>query len=260
MINSNLIYEIRGKQVMIDIDITNIYECSNKDIIKAIKKNKERFNDYFCFNLTKDEYKNINVNYGNKKNNHYVFTKQGIIMLAFILKSKKAIDISINIIESFIILNKFFYNNINVFEKLDELEFIEFFNLFNSKDNNKQMVFYNGQFYNAFSLITDFFKSANKEIIIIDNYIDNSIFDILSNIENINVLIITKGNSLKQIDINKDYIKLKTSNKFHDTYIIIDNKTFYHLDKSLKDLGKKCFDIIKIEDINYLNILKSKIK
>ena len=276
----NLIYTIRGKQVMLDSDVAMLYQYTTKNINKAMKRNINRFPEDFCFQLTEKEVENLRFQFGTsslKKENYggrrylpYVYTEQGISMLAGVLKNEIAVQVSINIIRAFIEMRKFISLNGKLFKRLTNVEckILEhdkkFDIVFNElqKDEKmefKQKIFFDGQIYDAYSLIIDIIKKAKQKILIIDNYIDDSILKMLSKKnQKVEVVILTLQNSkLNKLDItkfNKQYpvLKLAYTNKFHDRFIVIDNKELYHVGASLKDLGKKCFAISKIEDKEYL--------
>lgn len=205
----NLIYTIRGKQVMLDSDVAMLYHYQTKRINEAVKRNKERFPENFCFQLTTEEIKNIKM--------------------------------------PNVVLNLKNENNWSQFATSSKSE------------NIKQKIFFEGQIYDAYSLIIDIIKKANKKILIIDNYIDDSVLKMLTKKNNnVEVVILTSDKSnIQQIDIqkfNKEYpiLKVAKTNKFHDRFIIIDNEEMYHLGASIKDLGKKCFGINKIEDVEII--------
>ena len=276
----NLIYTIRGKQVMLDSDVAMLYHYETKNVNKAMKRNIERFPEDFCFQLTDDEFKNLRFQFGtlNKKVNNgkvtrkylpYVYTEQGISMLAGVLKNDIAIQVSISIIRAFIEMRKFISSNSQIFERLTNVEykllehdkkFDEIFDNLLKKEGFKQKIFFGGQIYDAYSLVIDIIKRAKNKIIIIDNYIDDSILKILiKKNKNVEVVILTsKKSNISKLDIqqfNKEYpiLKVAKTDKFHDRFIIIDNKELYHCGASIKDLGKKCFGINKIDDIEIIN-------
>ena len=274
----SLIYTIRGKQVMLDSDVAKLFNYATKDLNRNVKNNIERFPEYYCFRLTEDEYKSLRCkNFTLNKNGRgehrkylpYVFTEYGITMLAGLLKSEIAVNISIKIVNSFIEMRKLLNSNGQVFERLTNVEykllehdkkFDKVFNQLQQEDNIKQKIFFQGQIWDSYSLIIDIIKRANKKITIIDNYIDDSILKMLiKKNKNVEVIIITSDKSnIENIDIkkfNKEYptLKVAKSSKFHDRFIIIDNKELYHCGASIKDLGKKCFAINKIEDINIID-------
>ena len=276
----NLIYTIRGKQVMLDSDVAMLYHYETKNVNKAMKRNIERFPEDFCFQLTKQElnkmwfqigttFENNNLKYRSDKYLPYVYTEQGISMLAGVLKNDIAIQVSISIIRAFIEMRKFISSNSQIFERLTNVEykllehdkkFDKVFNELQKDENFKQKIFFQGQIYDAYSLVIDIIKSAKNKIIIIDNYIDDSILKILvKKNKNVEVVILTSKNSnISKLDIqkfNKEYpiLKVAKTDKFHDRFIIIDNKELYHCGASIKDLGKKCFGINRIDDIEIIN-------
>ena len=269
----NMIYEIRGKQVMLDSDLAKLYECKNgtKDINKAVKRNIERFPNNFYFQITEEEMKKLWFQSGtaNKmiRSLPYVFTEQGIAMLSSVLHTQIAISQSIRIMDAFVKMRKIISSNLIEQKYINELVIKdnERINLleesFSKLEEKINHIFYEGQIYDAYSLLIDIFKGAKEEIIIIDNYADKSILDMITNL-NVKVTIVTrKFNLLKDIDIkkyNNQYHNLKViySDKFHDRFIIIDRTDLYHSGASYKDLGNKCFGINKIKDDEYLeNIL-----
>ena len=275
----NLIYTIRGKQVMLDSDVAMLYNYETKKVNQAVKRNIDRFPERFCFQLTEKELEIMwsqivttskleDNKYRSKKYLPYVFTEQGIAMLSGILKSEIAVQISIKIMDAFVEMRKFISINNSLFEKVINIEnkmdkkFIEndkkfniIFDQLQLEENIKQRVFFEGQIYDAYSVIIDIIKKANKSIIIIDNYVDDSILKMLTKKKSsVEVVILTSNKSnIQNIDIqkfNKEYpiLKIAKTNKFHDRFIVIDSREMYHLGASIKDLGKKCFGINKIED------------
>ena len=276
----NLIYTIRGKQVMLDSDVAMLYHYETKNINKAMKRNIERFPEDFCFQLTEKEVENLRFqfgtsslekeNYGGRRYLPYVYTEQGISMLAGVLKNEIAIQVSISIIRAFIEMRRFILLNGQVFQEIDDIKgqlleydkkFDEVFDELQRKQESefKQSIFFDGQIYDAYSLIIDIIRKAKQKILIIDNYIDDSILKMLSKKnKDVEVVILTSQNSnIRKLDIqkfNKQYpvLKLAYTNKFHDRFIIIDNKELYHVGASLKDLGKKCFAISRIDDEEYI--------
>ncbi len=277
----NLIYTIREKQVMLDSDVAKLYHYKTKALNLAVKRNIERFPEDFCFQLTEDEFDFLRFQFetskkeketrGGRRYLPYVFTEQGIAMLAGILKSEIAINMSISIIKAFIEMRKLIITNGQIFERLTSVEyklldhdkkFDVVFDKLQEKQIENQRIFFDGQIYDAYNLIIEMIKKAENKITIIDNYVDDSLLEMLSKKkDNVQVVILTsnKGN-IKNIDIqkfNKQYptLKVATTNKFHDRFIILDEKEMYHLGASIKDLGKKCFGINKIENDNIIKIL-----
>lgn len=194
----------------------------------------------------------------------YAFTEEGIAMLSGLLKSDIAVQVSINIMHAFVEMRKFILSNAQVFERLTNIEyellehnkkFDLVFNELQKDDNFKQKIFFEGQIYDSYSLIIDIIKSAKIKILIIDNYVDDNVLKMLvKKNKGVEVVILTSEKSnISKLDIqkfNKEYpiLKVAKSNKFHDRFIVIDNKELYHCGASIKDLGKKCFGINKIED------------
>lgn len=252
----NLIYTIRGKQVMLDSDVARLYHCETKYINRVVKRNIERFPEEFCFQLLEVEFQNLRCqfvtssfekqNYGGRRYMPYVFTEQGIAMLSALLKSKIAIKVSINIMKAFIEMRKFILNNGQLFERLTTMEYKmfehdkKFDEVFDELQRNKneefkQQIFFNGQIYDSYSLIIDIIKTAQNKILIIDNYIDDTILKMLTKKnKNVEAVILTSEKSnITKLDIqkfNKEYptLKVAKTDKFHDRFIVIDNKELYH--------------------------------
>lgn len=255
----SLIYTIRGKQVMLDSDVAMLYGYKTKALNLSVKRNIERFPEEFCFQLTQKEVESLRFqietsNKNNEMTNNirggrrylpYVFTEQGIAMLSGILKSEIAVRTSINIIKAFIEMRKILLSNGQVFERLTHVEykllehdkkFDEVFNQLQKEDNIKQKIFFEGEIYEAYSLIIDIIRESKSKILIIDNYIDDSILKMLAKKnKNVEAIILTSEKSnISNLDIqkfNKEYPSLKVAktNKFHDRFIVIDNKELYHL-------------------------------
>ena len=242
----NLIYTIRGKQVMLDSDVAMLYHYETKYINLAVKRNENRFPESFCFQLTEEEIQSLRLQIAtlnkNGRGQHrkympYVFTEQGIAMLSGLLINQ----------------DRKLSNHEKNFEKIfNELQK-------DKEEDFKQKIFFNGQIYDAYSVIIDIIRTAQNKILIIDNYIDDSILKMLAKKNGgVEVIILTSSNSnIRKIDIqkfNSQYpsLKLSYTNKFHDRFIVIDRKDLYHIGASLKDLGKKCFAISKIEDSDYV--------
>ena len=251
----NLIYTIRGKQVMLDSDVAMLYQYPTKRINEAVRRNIERFPENFCFKLTEIEAENLRSqiatsslekeNYGGRRTLPYVFTEQGIAMLSGLLRNQVAIQVSIRIMNAFVEMRKFIARNGQVFERLTNVEYKileqnkmltehekKFEKVFdeiqkNEKIEFKQSIFFDGQIYDAYSLIIDIIKRAKQKILIIDNYIDDSILKMLSKKnKDVEVVILTSQNcNLNKLDINKfnkqyPVLKLAYTNKFHDRFII----------------------------------------
>ena len=270
----DLIYEIRGKHVMLDSDLARLYHCKNgtKTINLAVKRHINRFPERFMFQLTDDEYDNLRFqietsslenNYGGRRYLPYAFTEEGVAMLATVLRTDIAEEVSVAIMDAFVKMRKFIstnlleqrYINNMVFKLDDRVSVLE--NTFKEFEFFSNQIFYEGQIYDAHSLLLDIFNTSKKFIIIIDNYISKELLDILSK-TNKKITIYTKNidnNLINKYNSQYNNITIKITNSFHDRFIIIDNKVLYHCGASFKDLGKKCFGINKINDSNYLKEL-----
>ena len=269
----NMIYEIRGKQVMLDSDLAILYGTETKRINEAVRRNNDKFPERFSWILSDSESKFLLVaicdhkieTRGGKYKNPRVFTEQGVAMLATILKSNTATRVSIAIMDAFVLMRRYIssnyleqkYINNQVMKNTEDIKLLqESFKEFDKKKDLNDM-FFEGQFYDAYSLLLDTFNMATKNIIIIDNYIDKKFLDLCSKIK-VNIIIYTKEIDKQTFEkYNKQYnnVKVKFSNKYHDRFIIIDNKILYHCGASFKDLGKKCFCTSKIENDTILESL-----
>ena len=276
---NDLIYDVRGKLVMLDADLAIIYNCENgtKEINQAVRNNPDKFPERYCFRLTDEEsriflVKNFDQKIekrGGKYKNPRMFTEQGIYMLATILKGEVATKITIAIMDAFVAMKKYIATN-NFSNRISNLETktIEHDNKINlildklsSKEVNNH-IFYEGQIYDAYSLLINILNQSKREIIIIDNYASKELFDIIKDI-NKNITIITKN--IDEILIKKykkqyNNINIIKSDMFHDRFIIIDNEILYHSGASFKDLGNKCFSINKIIDKDILDRLLTEIR
>ena len=256
---------------MLDSDLAKLYNVETKRINEAVKNNIEKFPERFSFKLNDNESKKLLVEIFDQKNetrsgrykNPRVFTEQGVAMLATILKSKVATQVSIRIIDAFVEMRNYISKNnhekriSNIETKLIDYDnkFDEIFDKFRKQVDNH--IFFEGQIYDAYSLLVDILKEARESVILIDNYIDKQILDIVS-LLNIKVTIITSDYNKHDIDKYKeqyDNIEIIHSKKFHDRFIILDYKFLYHSGASFKDLGKKCFAINRIEETKFLNQL-----
>ena len=281
----NLIYEIRGKQVMLDSDLAKLYGCKNgtKSLNLAVKRHINRFPERFMFQLTLEEYVTIRsrfqietLNKNNQKQGFnikylpYVFTEQGVAMLSAVLKTDVAEEVSIKIMDAFVAMKKIISNslieqkyiNSLVLEHDTNIKLLQqSFDEFSSKEKVNH-IFYDGQIYDAYSLLINILGMAKKEIIIIDNYAGKELFDITKNIM-VNIKVYTKN--IDEIAIKKyrqEYSNIEIINTdiFHDRFIILDNSELYNIGSSLKDIGKKCSSINKIEDNTILKGLISRLE
>ena len=273
------IYTIRGVQVMLDRDLAELYGVETRRLNEQVKRNSERFPNEFMFQLTKQELENWISQFATSNKElmglrklPYAFSEQGVSMLSAVLKSKSAIEMSIQIIKSFVAMKKFMANNALIFQRLDILEQKQFLTnekidlilsaLEDKSIKPKQGIFYNGQMYDAYVFIATLIKSAKAEIILIDNYLDESVFTLLSKRDKDVKATLYTQNITKELDLdlkkhNAQYppIALKKFNQSHDRFLILDQKEVYHIGASLKDLGKKWFAFSKL-DIENLAILE----
>jgi len=280
------IYTIRNTQVMLDSDLAQLYNVPTKALNQAVKRNQDRFPEDFVFQLTKSEFEILrsqivtaNLGWVKKRSLSYVFTEQGVASLSSVLKSKKAIEINIQIMRAFVSMRRFISRNAEIFEKIDSVErkqldyqlktdnkFKIIFDAIENKDIiKKQGIFYDGQIFDAHRFVSDLIRSAKKSIILIDNYIDDSVLVLFTKVKKHVTITIYTPNITKQLELdlekyNLQYnlIVIKKLEKSHDRFLIIDNKEIYHFGASIKDLGKKWFAFSKLnkECISLLDRLK----
>ena len=276
IINNNkkiedMIHTIRGVQVILDSDLATLYHCVNgtKTINQAVNRHRDRFPNDFMFQLTKEECNYLWSQVGTAKGLSmsrslpYAFTEQGVAMLATILRTDIAAQVSIDIMRAFVIMKKYFSNNLveqSIINKMvlrhdNDIKLLQdSFEKMNENIKNNH-IFFDGQVYDAYSLMLDIFNKSKESIIIIDNYLDKSLLDILCE-TNKKIMVITS--SYNQTDFDKyqeeyDNVSIKIMDTIHDRFIIIDNSIIYNFGASFKDLGKKCFSINKINDRDSLN-------
>ena len=279
----DLIYEVRGVQVMFDSDLAKLYECKNgtKSINLAVNRNLDRFPEDFYFQLKEEEYNNLKFqietsssknNYGGVRKLPYVFTEQGVAMLATVLRTEVASKMSVAIMRAFVVMRKYISSNLiqqkyinnQVLKNTEEIKILqESFQKFEEKKKENE-IYFNGQIFDAYSKIQEIFKSATKKLIIIDLYADSTLLDIIKRLS-VEVIIITKANNLLTyqdiLKYNKQYQNLKViyNNTFHDRYFVIDEKLFYHCGASVNRIGYKTFSITLIGDDDVCKILMNRI-
>ena len=276
----NKIYAIRGFQVMLDSDLAQLYGVETKRINEAVKNNPDKFPDDFYFEATDDELENLRSristsSWGGNRYSPKLFTEQGIYMLATVLKSKVATEITVKIIRTFANMRKLIKSNDFYAHQLKELEkrqliyeiksdekFDKIFNALEDKQlHPTNGIFYNGQIFDAYVFISDLIRIANESIVLIDNYVDDTTLTLFSKNQNIKIQIFTSTISKQlQLDINKynqqyNNLEVKITKNFHDRFIILDDCDVYHIGASLKDLGNKIFAFSKIS-IDCNDILK----
>ena len=266
----NMIFEVRGVQVMLSSDVAILYQIETRILNQVIKRNIDRFPSTFCFQLTDEEIDRLSLRSQfatlNKSNNlrgqhykylPYVLTEQGIMMLSGLLKSDIAVKVNIQIIDAFVKMRRYFANNFNTNELLlnheNRIQLLE--NTLDSfKEQKIKKIFFEGQIYDAYSILVDILNKARTEIIIIDNYASKELLDILKDI-NLKIIIVSKNvDSVLKEKYSKQYknVEFIDNNSFHDRFIILDRSKLYTCGASFKDLGKKCFAISEFNDINYL--------
>ena len=278
----NRIYTIRGVQVMLDSDLAMLYGVETKNLNRAMKRNIERFPVQFCFQISMDEYVASRCQHGtlntvkgrgsNLKYLPYVYSEQGVAMLAGVLHSEAAIRISIDIINAFVAMRHYLSDNAMVFQRLDRIElkqlesdekFRKIFSQLEQPRPDKAVIFFKGQMWDATSCIEEIISKAEKSIILIDGYVDRKTLDLLSKKKaGIPVEIHTSEKNCrlteKEISDFKDQygpLEIRTTDEFHDRFLILDNKELYHIGASIKDAGKKAFEVSPNEDEGILKSL-----
>ena len=276
------IYTIRRVQVMLDKDLANLYKVELKRLNEQVKRNRKRFPQEFMFQLSKEENEfirsqnatleysetlrsqNATSRWGGRRTLPYVFTEQGVAMLSSVLRSDEAIEMSVRIIQAFVSMRRFILSNAHVFQRLDVLERKQtrtdrklemVLSAIESKSlQPAQGIFFDGQIFDAYRFVSDLFRSAANSIVIIDNYMDDTVLAHLAKrSEGVEVRILTKKiNETLKLDVekfNEQYppVKIVQFNDSHDRFIIIDRSEVYHFGASLKDLGKKWFAFSRME-------------
>ena len=265
----NMIYEVRGKQVMLDSDLAKLYGVETKRINEAVKNNPEKFPERFSFRINSEESTMLLVEKfdqkietrGGRFNEPRVFTEQGVAMLATILKSKIATKVSIDIMDAFVLMRKYISGNLLEQRFINEMVLehdsdLKLIHQSLEKLETKELIneiYFQGQIYDAYSKIVDILNKSENEIILIDAYADKSVLDIIRGINVPIKLIVKKDSLLKEIDIEKykkqyNNLTIIYDSSFHDRYFILDRKEVYHCGTSLNYAGSKTFSINKIED------------
>ena len=280
----NMIYEVRGKYVMLDSDLGRIYECKNgtKTINQAVNRHLDKFPSDFYFQLTENEYEYLQSQIGTANLNSmsrvlpYVFTEQGVAMLATVLRTKVAAEMSVSIMRAFVKMRHYLLNTIADNKYINEMllkhdneisEHGKSIRLlqesFNRLEKDKEIneVYFNGKIYDAYSKVLDIFSEAKDELIIVDRYTDKTVLDMIKNLDCKVILITSKRGKLTELDIDKynsDYHNLSIyyDDTFHDRYFIIDRDCLYHSGNSINYIGfrKSSIDIIHDENVKELII------
>jgi phage regulator Rha-like protein len=266
----NRIFTIRETQVMLDSHLAELYGVETKVINQAVKRNAERFPSTFLFQINEKEWENLksqtvtsSSEHGGRRYLPYAFTEQGVAMLSAVLKSTTAIKVSIQIMKAFVEMRKFIGENAAIFHRLDKVErkqieadekFDRVFTALEKKDKNPEKgIFFDGQIYDAYSFIAGLIRNAGKSIILIDNYIDDTVLTLFTKRKKgVKLTIYTKAiNKQLQLDIikhNAQYepIQVMEHKHAHDRFLIIYEKELYHIGASIKDIGKKWFAFSKM--------------
>ncbi len=274
----NMIYEIRGLEVMLDADLARLYEVETKRINEAVKNNPDKFPTRFSFVLDDNEKENLWSKFSTanissmSRTNPRVFTEQGVYMLATILRSKVATEVSIRIMDTFVKMRHYInytksflpYKFLLLEDKVDNntKRIDELFDKFSPDDIVKDYIFFEHDFYDAYSVIIEILNRAKEEIIIIDNYAGKELLDMIKKINKKKTIVSKNINDylVKKYQMQYSNIVFVTNDKFHDRFIILDRKELYLCGSSLKDVGKKCFGISKMNDKMPLEIILDKLE
>ncbi|MFO8055068.1 MAG: ORF6N domain-containing protein [Bacteroidales bacterium] len=265
----NKIHNIRGKQVMLDSDLAELYNTEVKLLNRAVKRNIARFPEDFMFQL--DEKESLRFQFGtlnksrgqHRKYLPYAFTEQGVSMLSSVLRSKKAVDVNIQIMRTFVAMRHFLFQNFEIFEKFQRIDkkllvhddnFNKIFEAMETKQlTPSQGIFFESKMFDAFLFVSDLIKKAKQRLVLFDNYVDESTLKLFSDkAESVSVKVYTKSISEKLLlaikKFNEQHRNLEVFefDKSHDRFLIIDDDV-YHFGASLKDLGKKWFAFSKLE-------------
>lgn len=278
-----MIKVIRGQQVMLDSDLSALYGVETRRLNEQVKRNIERFPDDFMFQLRKEELDNLmsqnaTSSWGGTRKLPYAFTEQGIAMLSSVLKSQTAVEVNIRIMRAFITMRRFIATNAQLFQRLETIEYHqlemkqhqevtdrridEVFKHLDADIPPMQGIFYDGQVFDAYRFVSDLIRKAKQSIVLIDNYVDDTVLTLLDKrLEGVSATIYTQRISSQfQLDVdrhNSQYplIEIKRFNKAHDRFLLIDNEV-YHIGASIKDLGKKWFGFTLMRDITANELIK----
>ena len=281
-----MIRVVRGQQVMIDRDLALLYGVETKRLNEQVKRNIERFPDDFMFQLSKEDVEilksqNATSSWGGDRRLPYAFTEQGIAMLSSVLKSQTAVDVNIRIMRAFVSMRRFIATNAQLFQRLETIEYHqlemkqhqestdkrieEVFKRLDANIPPSQGIFYDGQVFDAYRFVSDLIRKAKHSIVLIDNYVDDTVLALLDKRQNgVMATIYTQRISSRfQLDVdrhNVQYppIEIMQFNKAHDRFLLIDDEV-YHIGASIKDLGKKWFGFTLMRDIS-ANELITKIR
>lgn len=277
-----MIRVIRGQQVMLDNDLATLYGVETRALNQAVKRNINRFPDDFMFQLTKEELdnlmsQNVTSSWGGTRKLPYAFTEQGIAMLSSVLKSQTAVKVNIHIMRAFIAMRRFIATNAQLFQRLETIEYHqlemkqhqevtdkridEVFKRLDADIPPMQGIFYDGQVFDAYRFVSDLIRKAKRSIVLIDNYVDDTVLTLLDKREKgVSATIYTQRVSSQfQLDVdrhNAQYplIEIRQFSKAHDRFLLIDDEV-YHVGASIKDLGRKWFGFTLMRDITATELI-----
>ena len=273
----NRIFTCRGAQVMLDYHLAELYQVKTKRLNEQVKRNIKRFPESFMFQLSQTELKNLQSQIATAKRRAlpYVFTEQGVAMLASVLRSEIAVNVSIAIMTAFVEMRKSIGNHQQLLKLSDDFvahklktnqKFEQVFKALEAPElKNNQGVFFDGQTYDAYDFLSKLIKKANQSIVVIDNYIDDSvIMQLTKKAKYVKVFLLSRTFDKKlQLDIDKANTQYPTFkaiifSKSHDRFLILDGTDVYHIGASLKDLGKKwfAFSKLKSDSVTVINQIK----
>ena len=288
----NLIYEIRGKQVMLDSDLAKLYQCRNgtKAINLAVKRHINRFPERFMFQLTREESEifwfqietkkslrfqfetSKNETQGGRRYQPYVFTEQGVAMLATVIKTAVAEEMSVRIMDAFVAMRHYIGDTsfrlssieTKIIEHDNNIKLLQqSFDKFEQKQETNA-IFFNGQIYDAYSKICEIFKEAKERLTIIDGYADRTTLNIIKTLK-IPITIITSSKAplskqdVKKYNVQYNNLKVIRNDTFHDRYFILDDETVYHCGASINYIGKRTFSITRLSDKNIIDLLRKRV-
>lgn len=273
---------IRGQHVMLDRDLALLYKVETKRLNEQVKRNIERFPEDFMFQLSKDDVEilksqNATSSWGGDRRLPYAFAEQGIAMLSSVLKSQTAVDVNIRIMRAFVSMRRFIATNSQLFQRLETIEYHQLEmkqhqeitdkrtdEVFKKLDANippVQGIFYDGQVFDAYRFVSDLMRKAKQSIVLIDNYVDDTVLTLLDKREDgVTATIYTQRISNQfQLDVDRHntqypHIEIKQFNKAHDRFLLIDDEV-YHIGASIKDLGKKWFGFTLMRDITATELI-----
>ena len=280
----SMIKTVRGQQVILDRDLATLYGVENRVLNQAVKRNSERFPEDFMFQLNKaedDDLKSQNVtsSWGGRRKLPYAFTEQGIAMLSSVLRSPMAIDVNIRIMRAFVAMRRFIISNSQLFQRLETIEYHqlemkqhqeqtdkridEVFKRLDTKVLPTQGIFYDGQVFDAYHFVCDLIRKAKHNIVLIDNYVDDTVLTLLDKRETgvIATIYTQRISNQLQLDINRHNaqyppIEIKQFSRAHDRFLLIDDEVF-HIGASIKDLGKKWFGFTLMRDMTASELINT---